>query len=392
MNGKNEIFEILKLQVVSKIDQISPENAQSISADVQKFLSIMNELADMNFVSAPASASTNENSKSSTGLSNDEPSLPDAQMLPNAEPESVQQAEQGQSSPQDVLEEHWTNDHRAYIGRFHLGLSGGHVGSIKISESKLHKMEDAPQNGDWVKAEELPSVEDDYARYKITTLKRDPLPTEIVRLRFLPAVFRKDVNRWYIEFKSPEHETTQQILLRDYDVATFKLKPGDYIDYAYRRGQEIEGKVVWKYSEADAITTRLKIKFSKSSEESDSSKSNQTSTPSKPQDTKVERQLLQVYAGKTILLVCMENSALPRKIKRNVEERGGTLTLSPHSDSNSMLKTKVEKADMVVVPTDFVGHEQMHVAKDEAKRLNKPIWMAKNTSDKNMVQWFRRHL
>ncbi len=84
-------------------------------------------------------------------------------------------------------------------------------------------MKNPPENGDWVRADEY--QDSDSVNYKITTLKRDPLPTEIVRLKFLPAVFREDVKRWYIEFQSPEHETRQQLLLGDYDVMLFKLKP-----------------------------------------------------------------------------------------------------------------------------------------------------------------------
>ena len=65
--------------------------------------------------------------------------------------------------------------------------------------------------------------------------------------------------------------------------------------------------------------------------------------------------------------------------------------LSSHSDSGAMLKKKVQKSDVVIVTTDFVGHSQMFAAKDEAKRIGKPIWMARNTNERNMLQWYKRH-
>ncbi|MGO1455385.1 MAG: DUF2325 domain-containing protein, partial [Lacticaseibacillus paracasei] len=220
----------------------------------------------------------------------------------------------------------------------------------------------------------------------------DPLPTEVVRLQFLPAVYRQDVKRWYIEFQSPEHETTQQLLLGDYDVLSFKLKPGDYIDYAYRRGQEIDGKIVWKYTASAVVATRMKRQFAKSAlEASVETKPSQPAPAKKKASVAPARQLRQVFADKSLLLVCIENSAMPRKVKRHVEDRGGKLILSPRSDSNAMLKKKVQKADMVIVTTDFVDHGQMYAAKDEAKRIGKPIWMAKNTNERNMLQWYKRH-
>ena len=332
--------------------------------------------------------------------------LPKQRLETKSEPKQQTQPQQPQqpkplqpkSNPEPetpLLSEHWLNNHKSYIGRFHLDLNGGHVGTIKVSESKLHKMKNPPENGDWVRADEY--QDSDSVNYKITTLKRDPLPTEIVRLKFLPAVFREDVKRWYIEFQSPEHETRQQLLLGDYDVMLFKLKPGDYIDYAYRRGQEINGKIIWRYTDSAAVATRMKQRYAKSAntdadKTAATSKQKVTQTANKAvKPAKRRRAVQQVFADKTLLLVCFENSAMPRKVKRHVEERGGKLVLSSHSDSGAMLKKKVQKSDVVIVTTDFVGHSQMFAAKDEAKRIGKPIWMARNTNERNLLQWYKRH-
>ncbi|MES1115635.1 DUF2325 domain-containing protein, partial [Limosilactobacillus fermentum] len=161
----------------------------------------------------------------------------------------------------------------------------------------------------------------------------------------------------------------------------FKLKPGDYIDYAYRRGQEINGKIIWRYTDSAAVATRMKQRYAKlantdADKTAATSKQKATQTVNKAvKPAKRRRAVQQVFADKTLLLVCFENSAMPRKVKRHVEERGGKLVLSSHLDSGAMLKKKVQKSDVVIVTTDFVGHSQMFAAKDEAKRIGKPIWM-----------------
>lgn len=398
MNDKSAIIELIKNQITAKTTQLTTDNIQKITNDIQSLLKILNDLATIEFVATSSVTPEDESAAFTTGQDRtqaEERPIAVAEVKDDVEPvtsEQVPAASTEAISEKEVLffSEHWLDQRHAYIGRFHLDLNGGHVGPIKVSESKLHKMANAPTNGDWVKAEEI--KDDELLRYKITTLKRDPLPTEIVRLQFLPAVYRQDVKRWYIEFQSPEHETTQQLLLGDYDVLSFKLKPGDYIDYAYRRGQEIDGKIVWKYTASAVVATRMKRQFAKSAlEASAETKPSQPAPAKKKVSVAPVRQLRQVFADKSLLLVCIENSAMPRKVKRHVEDRGGKLILSPRSDSNAMLKKKVQKADMVIVTTDFVDHGQMYAAKDEAKRIGKPIWMAKNTNERNMLQWYKRH-
>lgn len=51
----------------------------------------------------------------------------------------------------------------------------------------------------------------------------------------------------------------------------------------------------------------------------------------------------------------------------------------------------ITSAHNMIVTTDFVGHSQMFAAKDEAKRIGKPIWMARNTNERNLLQWYKRH-
>ncbi|RXT56819.1 DUF2325 domain-containing protein [Lacticaseibacillus chiayiensis] len=398
MDDKLKIIELLKHQVTAKTAELTTENIQKTTQDIQDLLKILNDVAAIDFVAGTSETVTKQETEMPTSteeMTIERPAVTPVATTQIAKRESAPEQPKVSNVPEvPLLSEHWLNNHKAYIGRFHFDLNGGHVGSIKISESKLHKMSNAPENGDWVRADEY--KDGDSLNYKITTLKRDPLPTDIVRLKFLPAVFRQDVKRWYIEFQSPEHETTQQLLLGDYDVMQFKLRPGDYIDYAYRRGQEIDGKIIWRYTDSAAVATRMKQKFAKTtgaelSHETASSRQNQyKATVNKPAKRK-QRALQQVFANKQLLLVCIENSGMPRKVKRNVEERGGKLILSPRSDSNAMLKKKVQKADVVIVPTDFVDHGQMFAAKDEAKRIGKPIWMAKNTNERNMLQWYKRH-
>ncbi|KRK12425.1 hypothetical protein FD51_GL002772 [Lacticaseibacillus zeae DSM 20178 = KCTC 3804] len=396
MDDKLKIIELLKRQVTAKTAELTTENIQKTTQDIQDLLKILNDVAAIDFVATPSETPNKQEPATTSEEATIESPAPKPSVTTQVEKhEQVPQQPKVSSEPEvPLLSEHWLNNHKSYIGRFHLDLNGGHVGSIKVSESKLHKMSNPPENGDWVRADEY--KDGDSVNYKMTTLKRDPLPTDIVRLKFLPAVFRQDVKRWYIEFKSPEHETTQQLLLGDYDVMLFKLKPGDYIDYAYRRGQEIDGKIIWRYTNSAAVATRMKQKFAKATDTEsnhETAASRQTqykATVNKPAKRK-QRALQQVFANKQLLLVCIENSGMPRKVKRNVEERGGKLILSPRSDSNAMLKKKVQKADMVIVPTDFVDHGQMFAAKDEAKRIGKPIWMAKNTNERNMLQWYKRH-
>ncbi|ASX16150.1 DUF2325 domain-containing protein [Lacticaseibacillus rhamnosus] len=409
MNDKLKIIELLKQQVAAKTAELTPKNIQKITQDIQDLLKILNDVVAIDFIDTTSETSLQqENTAVAKPESNAAVAPTTTQTAPETKSEPKQQTQpqqpqqpkplQPKSNPEPetpLLSEHWLNNHKSYIGRFHLDLNGGHVGTIKVSESKLHKMKNPPENGDWVRADEY--QDSDSVNYKITTLKRDPLPTEIVRLKFLPAVFREDVKRWYIEFQSPEHETRQQLLLGDYDVMLFKLKPGDYIDYAYRRGQEINGKIIWRYTDSAAVATRMKQRYAKSAntdadKTAATSKQKVTQTANKAvKPAKRRRAVQQVFADKTLLLVCFENSAMPRKVKRHVEKRGGKLVLSSHSDSGAMLKKKVQKSDVVIVTTDFVGHSQMFAAKDEAKRIGKPIWMARNTNERNLLQWYKRH-
>lgn len=430
-----DIKQLLKsLKILSPITFLPAKASETTAPAAEKKESAAPAAPVKTETSAPAAAAPTTTTKPVPTTTTGQPTL---------------KPEQAPTPVVPVLREHWNPQHNEYTGRFRRALAGGYVGEIYMPEVVLRALHSRPNNGDWVRAVLQPSSTgraNEVPRYIFYIVKRATTPTDVRLQEFVPVIYRSDVRRFFIEFKAPGAELTQSVLISEYDATKFHLKTGDYIDFSFHDGKIAEDRVIWKYSPAAVQVIRKERQFAKPNEREEkpaeheekpataqpaatakpaapAAETETQSTPAQPaaaEETKTPaaagqtaapaavekpakpetkkpvrkstgRKTQPIFEGATFLFVAMDNAGPSKTFRKTIESRGGKMVLSSMKDGTATLRRKVTRADFVVVYLPSVHHWQMWEAKDQAKKIEKPIYFARTTNPRNLIQAFHRN-
>ncbi|WP_040536887.1 DUF2325 domain-containing protein [Schleiferilactobacillus shenzhenensis] len=432
-----DIKQLLKsLKILSPITFLPAKTSETAAPAVEKKESAAPAAPEKKETTAPTAAAPTTITKPVATTPTSQPTL---------------KPEQAPTPVVPALREHWNPQHNEYTGRFRRALAGGYVGEIYMPEVVLRALHSRPNNGDWVRAVLQPSSTgrtNEVPRYIFYIVKRATTPTDVRLQEFVPVIYRSDVRRFFIEFKAPGAELTQSVLISEYDATKFHLKTGDYIDFSYHDGKIAEGRVIWKYSPAAVQVIRKERQFAKPTEREEKPAEHEekpaaaqpaaaatakpaapaaetepkptTAQPAAAEETKTPaaeehtgatptiekpakpaskksvhkssgRKAQPIFEGATFLFVAMDNAGPSKTFRKTIESRGGKMVLSSMKDGTATLRRKVTRADFVVVYLPSVHHWQMWEAKDQAKKIEKPIYFARTTNPRNLIQAFHRN-
>ena len=146
--------------------------------------------------------------------------------------------------------------------------------------------------------------------------------------------------------------------LDEYESKRLKLKPGDLIDIAYNPNDLSHHKITWKhhdeYFERTSYRTPLKSGAYKSKAESESAVT-----------------IEQTMTNKNILIIGME--ARQAEFERAINDRGGELLFLEGMEPEEQFKSRIQKADAVVILISFIRHRASRLAVQLCKELNTPF-------------------
>lgn len=252
-----------------------------------------------------------------------------------------------------------------YRGQLHRTLQGGIIGSFKdayVPESVIREQEF--EEYDWIQADIL-GIVNKKKKYSFSLLEKQmnglKRQTNRIQLSFCPVFLNKEINRYYIK-KSTLEELDEIILLSEADVQKYKLDDSSVIDFAYMKGNQTKGRVIWSYSVSELQQVekkRTKKKITK--------KENHHNRTVKP-----------LFKNQIISMVGGGNIGLQTPIKKEVERRGGTLLFSSGDEPHQTIISRLKKSSCVIVYTESISHEAMYLTRDFCKQQQIPLSYTKN--------------
>lgn len=168
----------------------------------------------------------------------------------------------------------------------------------------------------------------------------------------IPELNNKFVAYAYYDNEKGYQSITPSMSIHGGDVEKFHLEDGDLVHIAYYNDSTL-ARVRWKYNQDEIIPTP---KPKKSSEYKDKVISN------------VEFD--QDFENITVAVIGYDTA--DKNYEDEVTKRGGSLIHTSSVDSG-VIENKVKQADIVVMPTHYMGHGQMDITKSICKDLNKPL-------------------
>ncbi|MFD1394174.1 DUF2325 domain-containing protein [Lacticaseibacillus jixianensis] len=418
MSDKEHIIALLKTQITEQVARLDPGNVAEVGSIITKLVKIAQDIDCIKFIEPSAPSKPIAPTSTETAAT--------APVAEKAAPTTEAKAEQaaGTTPPKEEPQPQgpgfatgWNAKKTEYVGRFRKSITGGTLdGVVRVSETVLHVMDPHPHNGDWVMATLTePGVGTHPARYRFDIVEPDPTPAAIKSVRFLLVKYVPDIRRYQISFKDPDFELPVETLIRQEDVDRLHIKPGAYIDFNYPKGKPEEGRATWVYTEDDAAIKRAELFFEKRNAQKTAKTPQRAAAPAatttapaqptaktaaktpakkpakKPARTPKPR-FKHTFDGKTVLLVAGTDSPCEAKFRTIVTARGGKFKTVSNRDSQRTLQTRVRNADFIVVYTGDVSHQHMWDGKDYAKKYSIPMYFAKTTTEKNMMQAYTRAL
>lgn len=359
MTVKDVLVSISKEEISLLLESLSSENVAETIKEIDKHLGLLRQMDDITYrTDLPKSLTIVPPAKKK--LTND-PKI----SSPPPKPKPLYKEETGKNNQ-------WVR------GQFKRLLKGGNVGTnqhIYVPEKVIRELE--LKENDWVQANFI-SRSNRKNKYEFMLLARtqEPLPSDYTRREStcLPVFKHPDLARFYIKFGNKNEQTTQ-VLLSTIDVANFKIDETSIIDYAYPQGQRSNGRVTWKHSnynhlkkeEPEKVTTGKKTK------------------PHPKKSPAKTRQVQPIFLNRTISMIGGKRSSVQPAIKREVERRGGKFILCLGDEPATTIRSRIKRSDAVVVFTDNISHDAMHLAKDVCKEFTIPVSYTKNLGSERFI-------
>lgn len=171
-------------------------------------------------------------------------------------------------------------------------------------------------------------------------------------IKQVPELNNKFVAYAYYDNDKGYQNITPSMSIHGGDVEKFNLEDGDLVHIAFYNNSTL-ARVRWKYNQDEIIPTP---KPKKPSEYKDKD----NSTVEFDQD----------FENITVAVIGYDTA--DKNYEDEVTKRGGTLIHTSSVDSD-VIENKIRQADIVVMPTHYMGHGQMDITKSVCKDLNKPL-------------------
>lgn len=334
--SKESILEIEKKELNYLVEGIVSGNLIETVENIQKHVNLLRDLAEITYIVIPEKREINE---------------PIIQIIDK------------NTKKKKPMKEECTKEW--YRGQLHRNLRGGILGSFKdvyVPESVIREHE--LEEDDWVQANIL-EVVNRKKKFSFSLLEKHSTEStknsDRIQLNFCPVFLNEEIKRYYIK-KSNPNEIDEIILLSEADVQNYQLNDRSVIDFAYMKGNQTKGRVIWSYSVSELQQVK-KLKVKKKSTD----KSNT-----------VKRSVKPLFQNKIISMIGGANLGLHKTIKKEVERRGGRLLFSAGDEPHPTIISRLKKSHCVIIYTESVSHEAMYLTKDFCKQQKIPISFTKN--------------
>ena len=269
-------------------------------------------------------------------------------------------------------------DEKGYL--FERKLKGGYVQALKafVPETVVRRL--GLEHGDYVKAKEIHSEEDESTRYYYEVLEKGE-KKEAERIEINYGLVEKDghllmVKKTLLNGGEPIrlNDTPHAFLIRDEERVENGIQEGDIVDIAYMKKDPSIHRVIWKHAMDEVQESKTKEKIQKVKIKNNYALS-----------TNIKDNILR---GKHVLVVGCE----PRKssYKAHIEERGGVFSWAEGIEGKKRLKTMVQKVDVVVLLIRFIRHRASQDVVDICKEINVPFTVVENLALQSMLSGVMR--
>lgn len=244
-NNKEKILEILREELSSQVSKINVGNISETVAAIKSQLLILESISEATFSLAPTQekkADPVEPTEVRTGSMKQEDD--DRKAISNSDQDTTSKELLKPAS--ESFTPITSQDKRYIRDRFSQKLKGGMLGEAFVPEKIIRELD--LQDGDWVQASAHNKHQPFRYKFEILSKKTDPLSVRNVAKK-VPVITRNDLNYLFISVPDNEYGLKVDVKLSTQDVASFRIKEGDLIDYSYYDKKISDGRVIWKHSD-----------------------------------------------------------------------------------------------------------------------------------------------